>query len=112
MDCHKSPILLTKEEFVDYLKFIYRQEELEKEFVHVLEKLCPGNYCDCWLFNEYAEKYRELIEKLMNDQYGDIKYFLFELERGKTKSFTYTSMPYHNEEELYDYLVKESEREE
>lgn len=99
-------ILLTKEEFVNYLKFIYEQEEKEKQFVKSLENLCPGNYCDCWLFNDYAEKYRELLERLMNDRYGDIKYFLFELERGKTKSLTYSSIPYHNEEELYDELVK------
>ena len=97
-------ILLTKKEFVKYLNFIYKQEEKQEQFVQALENLCPGNYCDCWLFNEYSEKYIELLKKLMNDTCDDIRYFLYDMERGKARGYVHTT--YHNEEELYDYLTK------
>ena len=96
---------LTKEEFIDCLYFIYSQEVKQEHFVQALENLCQGNYCDCWLYNDYAEKYIELLRKLMNDTNDDIGFFLYDMERGKSKS--YPNMPYHNEVELYDYLAKE-----
>ena len=99
-------VLLTKEEFIGCLNFIYKQEEKQEQFVKALENLCPGNYCDCWLFNDYAEKYIELIKKLMNDKKGDIEYFLYEMERGKDEYYC-QNVPYQNEEELYDYLLKQ-----
>ena len=103
-------VLLTKQEFIDCLNFIYKQEEKQEQFVKALENLCPGNYCDCWLFNDYAEKYIELLQKLMNDKNHDIEFFLYEYERGKSKY--YSSLPYHTEEELYNYLVQENNRKE
>lgn len=101
-------VQLTKEEFMDCLYFIYGQEAKQEQFVQALENLCPGNYCDCWLFNEYAEKYIELLQKLMNDKNDDIRFFLYEMERGKSKS--YPNALYHNESELYDYLAKEGNK--
>lgn len=101
--------MISKEEFVEYLNFIYQQEEKQEQFVQALENLCPGNYCDCWLFNEYAEKYIELLQKLMNDTCDDIRYFLYDMERGKARGYVHTA--YHNEEELYDYLVKNNKEE-
>jgi len=105
-------ILLTKKEFVDALNFMYDQEKKQDQFVQALENLCPGNYCDCWLYSDYAEKYIGLIKKLMNDKNDCIRFFLFDMERGK--SIFYLNLdgegpdiPYHTEEELYDWLVKE-----
>jgi len=108
-------ILLTKEEFTNYLNFIYKQEEKQEQFVQALENLCPGNYCDCWLFNDYAEKYIELIKKLMNDKNDDIEFFLYDFERGKSVFYSNVdgsgpNIPYHNEEELYDYLVEQDKK--
>jgi len=103
-------ISLSKEEFIGALNFIYKQEEKQEQFVHALENLCPGNYCDCWLFNEYASEYIRLIQKLMNDVNNDILYFLYDMERGKSSSYAYKNAPYHNESELYDYLVKEGNK--
>jgi hypothetical protein len=98
-------VLLTKKEFINCLNFIYEQEEKQEQFVKALENLCPGNYCDCWLFNDYAEKYTELLKKLMDDKNDDIRYFLYDMERGKARDYAHTA--YHNEEELYDYLIEQ-----
>ena len=43
------------------------EEEKQEQFVQALENLCQGNYCDCWLFNEYAEKYIELLKKCIKE---------------------------------------------
>lgn len=102
-------ISLTKDEFINYMNFIYEQNDKQEQFVKALESLCPGNYCDCWLFNEYTEKYLELLKKLMNDKNDDILYFLYELEQGQSKFFE--NIPYNNEEELYDYLVHQDNEE-
>ena len=96
--------MITKEEFVDYLNFIYKQEEKQEQFVQALENLCEGNYCDCWLFSDYATKYIELLQIIMHDTGDNIRYFLYEMERGKSKY--YQDAPFHNEEELYDYLIQ------
>ena len=45
----------------------------------------------------------------MNDKTDDVGFFLYDMERGKSKY--HSSAPYHNEEELYDYLV-ENEKDE
>lgn len=102
---------LTKDEFIGCLNFIYHQDELQDQFVKALENLCPGNYCDCWLYNDYTDKYIELLVKLMNDKHDDIRFFLYDMERGKSLFYNNLdgqgpSLPYHTEEELYDYLVQ------
>jgi len=105
---------LTKKEFIDYLQFMYDQEKKQEQFVKALENLCPGNYCDCWLYSDYAEKYIELIRKLMNDKNDCIRFFLFDMERGKSAFYLNLDgagpdVPYHNEGELYDFLKAEDE---
>jgi len=98
-------VLLTKQEFINCLNFIYKQEEKQEQFVQALENLCPGNYCDCWLFNDYAMQYVKLLTKLMDDKNDDIGFFLYDMERGNSKF--YSNVPYQNEEELYDYLIEQ-----
>ena len=98
---------LTKEEFIQCLNFIYTQDEKQNNFINALETLTDNQeYCTCLCYAAYEAEYIKLIKKLMKDKHDDIEYFLYEMERGE---LIYENAPYTNEEELYDYLVKESE---
>ncbi len=105
--------MISKEEFVETINFIIEKREQEKTFVRTLEKLSPGCYCDCYLYDEYEQKLIDTLEIMLNDYSHEISYYCYDcngLEKLDKKhcpkmhgKYLYTSL-----ETLYDYLIKEN----
>ena len=95
--------MLTKQEFLGYLDFIYKQREKEQKFISGLEILSDNvEYCNCFCYAQYEDKFVELLKRLMNDTTDELDYFLYEMDSGKS---WISNENYSNAEELYDYLA-------
>lgn len=104
--------MLSKKQFVETINFIKREREKEREFVRMLEKLSPGSYCDCYLYDEYEQKMIELLENMFEDNMHDISYFCYDcngLDKFEKKNCPKVNNKYlyNSLETLYNYLVKE-----
>ena len=108
-------ILLTKEEFKKCFQVISDQNKKQETFIEALETLSPGTYCDCFLYDVYEGEYVYLIKKLMNDEYDDIDYFLYELPdilkyATEEDKLSNRIPPYRDLDSLYDYLVEQDKK--
>jgi hypothetical protein len=106
--------MITKEEFKEYIRFIVGQNMKQEAFIKALEDLSPDNYCNCFLYSEYEDKFIELIEKDLGDTDDTLGYFLYDLDYiYETDSI----FPFEIEEnvtinsldDLYDYIIKYKE---
>jgi hypothetical protein len=70
--------MITKEKFVEYMEFIERKDAQEHLFMETLETLCPGNYCDAFIYAEYEDKLISLLQNMLNDINDLITYRLYE----------------------------------
>lgn len=104
--------MITKEKFVEYMKFIERKDAQEHLFMETLEALCPGNYCDAFIYAEYEGKLVSLLQNVLNDANDLITYRLYEYahlaEEEKLAQLTETP-ELESWGTLYDYLIKEKE---
>lgn len=102
--------MISKEKFVEYMEFIEEKKKQELTLCNLLETMCPGNYCDAFIFSEYETKLINLLADLLNDETNLIEYKLYEFSAFNTED---------KEEQLketpevatwntvYDYLTKE-----
>ncbi len=99
--------LMKKEEFLDCMDFIKKQRQKQDKFIEGLEALTDNTeYCNCFCYFGYEERYLQLIEKLMNDKDQDIRYFMYDMDFGET---LFDEALYTNEEELYNYIKRKNE---
>lgn len=111
----KEGFILGKEEFVDYLNFIKDQYKKQDTLISAFETLCPGHYCDTYIYEEYEAHLLKLLQNIMGDKDDDIGIFMYEVEyidhdldkinkawlpTGEDGKPLYTSP-----ETLYDYLI-------
>ena len=101
-------MMISKERFIEILKFIQNQESKQDKFIEALELLSPGSYVDAFIYSEYAQVLIDILSEMFNDENGDIEYFLYELDAINNENLTIPSdlCPYYNSPDtLYDYLV-------
>ena len=58
--------MISKEKFVEYMKFIEEKDAQEKEFIKALEKLSPSTYCDAFIYDEYEDKLISLLSFILS----------------------------------------------
>lgn len=104
---------MTKELFVETLKFIKKKQDQDAKFCDVLEELCPGYRCDAMVNSEAVNYILKLLGDIMQDKDDDIGYFLYEtgaienddLSIPNNRAPTWDDKPlYTSPETLYDYL--------
>lgn len=111
--------MLTKEEFVKILNRMREVNDLENKIDDLITKSREA------MMNDFINGYGfmvnfediivDLLEKLMQDAYGDISYFMYELDYGRS----YTEgditdkdgniVDFSTAEKLYDYLIEQME---
>ena len=111
----KEGFILGKEEFVDYLNFIKDQYKKQDTLISAFETLCPGHYCDTYIYEEYEAHLIKLLQSIMNDKDDDIGIFMYEVEYIDhdldkiNKAWLPTGEDgkplYASPETLYDYLI-------
>ena len=47
--------MISKERFIEILKFIQDQENKQNKFIEALELLSPGSYVDAFIYSEYTQ---------------------------------------------------------
>jgi len=109
-------MVISENEFVKILEFTKKQRDLEDNFVKALESLSPGTYCDCYLFDAYETELFKLLEAMFDDKYGDISYFIYDMDYGQNKRmpvYVNSDKPlYTNASELYRYLLSNKNNDE
>lgn len=107
---------LMKQEFVDILNWLREATELVDKVEELFRNSRDNLECDfcngAGLQISHEGIVVQLMERLMRDNVGNISYFIYELDYGKTYQEGCVSDPSGNidfstPEKLYDYLMKE-----
>lgn len=102
-------MILSKEMFIKAIDFIKKKDEQEDKFCSVLEELCPGEYCNAFIFSDYREMLLETIGIMLDDETNLIGYKMYEFDdfsdENKKQQLELTP-ELESWETLYDYLVK------
>ena len=104
--------MISKERFIEILKFIQDQENKQNKFIEALELLSPGSYVDAFIYSEYAQVLIDILAEILHDEDGDIEHFLYEYDAINNENLVIPSGldPYYNSPAtLYDYLVNNME---
>lgn len=104
--------MLTKQEFVRYMKVISDFQNSSQEFAGALNKICSNPGIVCSLGDELLKNYIELLEKLMGDEeFTIISWWMYDAPENdrfvcETDNNTGKVIKYkmNTVEELYDYL--------
>lgn len=110
--------MITKEEFIDVLKFIKEMRDKQTNFCSVIETLSSSDsYCDIFIYDRYEEQLYKLLSNMFNDELDELGYFLFEsnaLDNGfkcspviRTEEDGTERVLYDSAETLYDFLISE-----
>lgn len=102
--------MITKEQFLDYINFIKIKRTQQDKLCAILEELCPGEYCNTFIFTEYEDKLVDLLAHLFNDTTKLIEYKLYEFddwvsEKEKERQIIETP-EVETWDSVYDYLIK------
>lgn len=106
--------MLTKQEFVKYMKVISDFQNSSQEFSGALNKICSNPGIVCSLGDELLMHYIELLEKLMgSEKFTIISWWIYDAPENdklicETDSNTGEVIKYkmNTVEELYDYLCR------
>lgn len=102
--------MISKSQFIEIIDFIKRKNEQENTLCDVLESLSPGSFCDCFLYSEYEEKLRFLLEQFLNDKTELISYKLYEFDQWSSEERRQKQLLETPEveswETVYDYLIQ------
>lgn len=109
-------VSLTKQEFVDILNRLREATELVDKVEELFRNSREDLECDfcngAGLQISHEGIVVKLMERLMRDNAGNISYFIYELDYGKTYqdgciSDQSGNIDFSTPEQLYDYLMKE-----
>ena len=101
--------MISKENFVKYMKFIEAKQLQENRLADILEEMCPGFYCDALVYSDYEANFLELLHEVMQDGTDLIGYKMYEFDQfdAKEKAKQLLETPeVVSWETVYDYLVK------
>lgn len=107
---------LTKEQFKEYIDFVYERHQAEEEFCDALSKICEDGWG--YVFSEYETKMLKLLETIFRDSVSMLTYWYYELEMGRkwtpdsVEEADGTPIDISTVDKLYDYLVLEMNRSE
>lgn len=104
--------LISKHEFLDYIKFIEEKNKQQDAFKDVLEAMSPQCYCDAYIYSDYETKIVRLLEKVMHDTSNIISYKLYDYEcfTEEQKADQLKETPeIKTWETVYDFLIKNME---
>ena len=105
-----NSFLITKEEFISCIDFIYDQDARQDSFITALENLSGNNeYCNCFLYAAYEAQLIDLLRKLTHDTLDDIRYFLYEFDPACPPRNPDGTPAYTDLSSLYDYLLSQFE---
>ena len=112
--------MLSKEEFIDILRFMSKKHKQEDKFCGVLEELSGnGSFAETFIYSEYEEKLRELLRNVLHDEDDDLGYFLYELNGIDDVDIIVPDeecprwedkIMYNSASSLYDYLASNYKR--
>lgn len=98
---------MTKEKFVELINFIDMKRQQENEFCGMLERMCPEEYVNAFLYSEYETQVVELIKEIfgISDDDDILEYFLYDLEFGRDYREDVCDFDLSDAGKLYDYLT-------
>lgn len=107
--------MISKETFINTFKFIKEQRDKQENLIKAFEELCPGEYCNCYLYSNYESTLINILKEDLDDKYEDIEYFIYDLDGLDTDVLEEDRCPkddknkilYNSIETLYDFLMKE-----
>lgn len=106
--------MISKKTFVKTLKFIKECREKEEKFISALAGLSQDTYCDVFIYSTYEAQMVSLLAEDLQDEEGDIEYFLYEMDYLQEKLTKVKARApkgedniplYDSPETLYNYLV-------
>lgn len=101
--------MISKENFVKYMKFIEAKQLQENKLADVLEDMCPTFRCDALVYADYEANFIELLQEVMQDESDLISYKMYEFDQfdaaSKAKQLLETP-EVESWETVYDYLIK------
>lgn len=105
-------VVLTKQEFVKYMKVVSNFQNSNQEFANALDKICSNPGIVCSLGDELLTNYIELLEKLMgSEKFATISWWLYDAPENDKVIYESDEISglihkydLNTVEELYDYL--------
>lgn len=112
--------MLTKEQFIDTLKFMSEKYEQQNKFSSLLEEMSNNSGMVCaFIYAGYDHVLLDLLKTTLNDKDDDISYFLYELDGiididkvipDKDCPRWEDKILYNSASTLYDYLISNYKR--
>jgi hypothetical protein len=99
-------MVISKETFIKIIDFIQRKNEQQLALAAALENICPSNYVDAFIFDEYNNFIVDVLQELFEDVDDDIGYFIWEQQAPKDKD---GNPLFTDADSLYDYLIQRME---
>ncbi len=100
--------MISKENFVKYMKFIEAKQLQENKLADILEEMSPTFRCDALVYADYEENFLELLREVMQDKTDLIGYKMYEFdqfdEEEKAKQLLETP-EVESWETVYDFLT-------
>lgn len=100
--------MLSKENFVKYMKFIEAKQLQENRLADILEEMCPSFRCDALVYSDYEANFIELLQEVMQDKNDLISYKLYEFDQfdAEEKAKQLLETPeVESWETVYDFLT-------
>ena len=72
--------MVSKKEFLKYIKFIQEKQKQQQNLTEILEKMCPGFRCDALVYCDYETIVIKLLENMFEDKTELISYKLYEFD--------------------------------
>lgn len=104
-------LMISKEEFVDYMEFIEAKNLQQNALGDALEAMCPSCRCDTLVYADYEDKLVSLIERVMGGS-DLISYRLYDyslLSDAQKAEQLKESPELETWRTLYDYLAENAE---
>lgn len=100
--------VIDKQTFIEAIKNIRKQEEINEKISNALDPICEGNgfFYDGGRF--YRQALLEVLKKAMNDEDEILEWWLYEIvgEGGHVVTVSDIEYVLKTSEDVYDFLVK------
>lgn len=108
---------MDKKLFVDTMNEIEKLNQEQEKFNDLLKEIDP-DFGGCLIHNKTISLLEDLLSKLVNDKYGDIGYYMWELDFGKkyeegmVTASDGTPIPLATAADLYELIMDNATEEE
>ena len=100
--------MISKETFVNYMKFIEAKQRQQDKLADILEEMSPTFRCDALVYVDYEEKLVSLLQDVLQDETDLIGYKLYEFDQfdAESKAEQLLKTPeVESWETVYDFLT-------